>query len=250
MPDDSTEGVTEHSFLGCNHQSTCMPSYSLYVYLLCYPPNVYPEGTKVRVSSVQWSKPYSILAPTQDSNPGGRIQHHERWPLHYHCNDLFFYCHCSWNNYNADQIKFKFSIKKLLWLTKTTSSHRHCLLEYTVRAIGRLSPLPRDVMPIQEFGKRHRMQQESAWHDMLPTLMNDTAWGMHTIVFSFVTRVLCIVRDGEVVVVDQEWHKGDASSWNDVQRPSRSTLDVWRSMSNIGHLSNISISYNLCMRLI
>ena len=31
------EGVAEHSFLGCNHQPTCMPSYSLYVQLLCYP---------------------------------------------------------------------------------------------------------------------------------------------------------------------------------------------------------------------
>ena len=25
MPDDATEGVAEHSFLGCNHQSTGMP---------------------------------------------------------------------------------------------------------------------------------------------------------------------------------------------------------------------------------
>ena len=45
----------------------------------------YPEGMKARVSPVQWSKPNSILAPTQDSNPGGRIQNHKRWPLHYHC---------------------------------------------------------------------------------------------------------------------------------------------------------------------
>ena len=28
---------------------------------------------------------YSIFSPTQDSNPGGRIQNHKRWPLHYHC---------------------------------------------------------------------------------------------------------------------------------------------------------------------
>ena len=38
----------------------------------------YPGGMKARVSPVQWSKPYSILAPTQDSNPGGRIQNHKR----------------------------------------------------------------------------------------------------------------------------------------------------------------------------
>ena len=30
-------------------------------------------------------EPYSILAPTQNSNPAGRIQNHERRPLHYHC---------------------------------------------------------------------------------------------------------------------------------------------------------------------
>ena len=45
----------------------------------------YPEGMKARVGPVQWSKPNSILASTQDSNPGGRIQNHKRWPLHYHC---------------------------------------------------------------------------------------------------------------------------------------------------------------------
>ena len=47
---------------GCNHQSTCMPSYSLYVQLLWYP-MYYPGGMKARVSPVQWSKPHSILAP-------------------------------------------------------------------------------------------------------------------------------------------------------------------------------------------
>ena len=78
------EGVAEQSFLGCNHQSTCMPSYSFYVQLLWYP-MYYPGGMKARVSHVQWSEPHSILVPTQDSNPGGRIQNHKRWPLHYHC---------------------------------------------------------------------------------------------------------------------------------------------------------------------
>ena len=45
----------------------------------------YPEGMKARVGPVQWSKPNSILAPSsppsQDSNSGGRIQNHKRWPL-------------------------------------------------------------------------------------------------------------------------------------------------------------------------
>ena len=76
--------VWPNTALGCNHQSICMPSYSLYVQLLWYP-MYYPEGMNARVSPVQWSKPYSILDPTQDSNPGGQIQNHKRWPLHYHC---------------------------------------------------------------------------------------------------------------------------------------------------------------------
>ena len=38
----------------------------------------YPKGMKARVSLVQWSKPYSILVPTQDSNLGGRIQNHKQ----------------------------------------------------------------------------------------------------------------------------------------------------------------------------
>ena len=77
--------VWPNTAIGCNHQSIlACPSYSLYVHLLWYP-MYYPEGRKARVSPVQWSKPYSILAPTQDSNPGGRIQNHKRWPLHYHC---------------------------------------------------------------------------------------------------------------------------------------------------------------------
>ena len=78
------EGVAEHSFLGCSHQSTCMPNYSLYVQLLWYQ-MYYPGGMEALVSPVQWSEPHSILDPTQDSNPGGRIQNHKRWPLHYRC---------------------------------------------------------------------------------------------------------------------------------------------------------------------
>ena len=45
----------------------------------------YTAEMKARVSPGEWSKTYSILAPTQDSNQGGRIQNHKRWPLHYHC---------------------------------------------------------------------------------------------------------------------------------------------------------------------
>ena len=59
------------------NQVAC-PSYSLYVQLLWYS-MLYPKGMKARVSPVQWSKPYSISAPTQDSNPGERIQNHKRW---------------------------------------------------------------------------------------------------------------------------------------------------------------------------
>ena len=68
------------------NQLAC-PSYSLNVQLLWYP-MYYPGGIKARVSPVQWLKPHSILAPTQDSNPGFRIQNHKRWPLHYHCTYL------------------------------------------------------------------------------------------------------------------------------------------------------------------
>ena len=59
-----------NTVLGFNHQSICMPqlqpscSASL-------GPMYYPGGMKARVlrrvSPVLWSKPYSILAPTQDS---------------------------------------------------------------------------------------------------------------------------------------------------------------------------------------
>ena len=65
------------------NQFAC-PSYSLYVQMLWHP-MYYPGGMKARVSPVQWSKPHSILAPTQYPNPGGRIQNHKRWPLDYHC---------------------------------------------------------------------------------------------------------------------------------------------------------------------
>ena len=73
--------VWPNTALGCNHQSIwsiCMLSYSLQVQLLWHP-MYYPGRMKARVSPVQWSKPHSILAPTQDSNPGGRIQNHKRY---------------------------------------------------------------------------------------------------------------------------------------------------------------------------
>ena len=81
---------------GCSHQSTCMPQ-SQPLCSAALVPMYYPEGMKARVSPVQWSKPYSILAPTQDSNPGDRIQNHKRWPLHYHCtlkDDLVMHSRC------------------------------------------------------------------------------------------------------------------------------------------------------------
>ena len=89
-----SEGVVEHSFLGCSHQSTCMPSYSLYVQLLWYPMH-YSGGRKAGVSPVQWSEPHSILTPTQDSNPGGRFRimssdHYTttaQWLMTWHCDD-------------------------------------------------------------------------------------------------------------------------------------------------------------------
>ena len=77
MPDDATEGVAEHSFLGCNHQSTCMPQLQP----LCSAalvPNVLPrrnEGSGIH--PVQSIEPHRILAPTRDSNqgpPGSRVQ--------------------------------------------------------------------------------------------------------------------------------------------------------------------------------
>ena len=51
MPDDATEGVAENSFLGCNHQSTCMPQLQPLCSALWYP-TYYPEETKARVSPV------------------------------------------------------------------------------------------------------------------------------------------------------------------------------------------------------
>ena len=81
MPDDTRCGRTQRK---AATNQLAFPSYSLYVQLLWYP-MYYPGGMKAWVSPVQWSKPHSILAPTQDSNPGGRIQNHKRWPLHYHC---------------------------------------------------------------------------------------------------------------------------------------------------------------------
>ena len=69
MPYDATEGVAEHSF-------RLQPSINLHAPFTAF--MYYPEGMKARVSPVQWSKPYSILAPTQDSNPSGRIQNHKR----------------------------------------------------------------------------------------------------------------------------------------------------------------------------
>ena len=66
------EGVAEHSFF------RLQPSVNLHAQLqpvqLLWYPMYYPGMMNARVSPVQWSEPHSILAPNQDSNPGGRIQ--------------------------------------------------------------------------------------------------------------------------------------------------------------------------------
>ena len=57
-------------------------------------PNVLPRRDEGSGKPVQWSKPYGISAPTQDSNPGGRIQNYKRWPLHYHCTTSHLKMNC------------------------------------------------------------------------------------------------------------------------------------------------------------
>ena len=102
------------------NQLAC-PSYNLYVQLLWFP--MYsPWGMKARVSPGQWSKPHSILALTQDSNPGGWIQSHKRWPLHYHCT--------LWNMWNVNNVfnkslewEWSPSFKQVL---THFSDHVHC----------------------------------------------------------------------------------------------------------------------------
>ena len=49
--------------LGCNHQSICIPQLQPLCSAAPVPNVLYPGGTKARISPVQWSKPYSILAP-------------------------------------------------------------------------------------------------------------------------------------------------------------------------------------------
>ena len=102
---------------GCIHQSTCMPQFQP----LCSAalvPMYYLGGMKARVSPVQWSKPYSILAPTQDLNPCGRIQNHKRWPLHYHCTLNCVSSHSlnvmfEWFIWN--KMEYILQFKKFLW---------------------------------------------------------------------------------------------------------------------------------------
>ena len=74
------------------NQFAC-PSYSLYVQCsAALVPNVLSrrdEGSGKPCAVIEAS--YSILASTQDSNPGGRIQNHKRWPLPYttaHCGSI------------------------------------------------------------------------------------------------------------------------------------------------------------------
>ena len=67
------------------HSSRLQPSINLHAPVTssaALVPNVLPrkdEGSGK--GHVQWSKFHIILAPNQDSNPGGRIQNHKRWPL-------------------------------------------------------------------------------------------------------------------------------------------------------------------------
>ena len=73
IPADTTETVAEHSIRLqplINLHGNARPSYSLYVQQLWYP-MYYPGGMKAWVSPVQRLKPYSVLAPTQDSNLSG-----------------------------------------------------------------------------------------------------------------------------------------------------------------------------------
>ena len=67
--------VWPNTALGCKHQSVCMPQVrpSCSAALI---PNVLAGWMKARVSPVQYAviKPHSVLAPTQDSNPGARFK--------------------------------------------------------------------------------------------------------------------------------------------------------------------------------
>ena len=81
MPADTTETVVEHSAKLQPSINLHAPVTAFYVQLLWYP-MYYPGGMKAQVSPVQWSKPHSILVPTQDSNQGGQIKNHKRWPLY------------------------------------------------------------------------------------------------------------------------------------------------------------------------
>ena len=74
MPADTTETVVQHSARLQPSINLHAPVTAFYVQLLWYP-MYYPGGMKARVSPVQWSKPHSILVPTQDLNQGGRMSH-------------------------------------------------------------------------------------------------------------------------------------------------------------------------------
>ena len=64
MPDDANEGVAEHRSRMQPSINLHAPVTAFYVQLLWYP-IYYPGGMKARVSPVQWSKSYNILAPTR-----------------------------------------------------------------------------------------------------------------------------------------------------------------------------------------
>ena len=76
MPDDATEGVAEHKSR-LQSQSICMPLLQL----LCSAalvPNVLPRRDESSGKPCAVIKALYYFSPTQDSNPGGRIQYHKR----------------------------------------------------------------------------------------------------------------------------------------------------------------------------
>ena len=112
------------------HQSTCMPQPSC---LLLWYPVFYPVETKAQVGPVQWSKPYSILAPPKIRTQATRFkfQNHKRWPLHYHCPQLLR------SNYFSGSLhllaivsrKFKFlNIKLVILFNHLFTTHGNALL--------------------------------------------------------------------------------------------------------------------------
>ena len=88
MPDDATEGVAEHSSR-LQRSINLHAQVTTFMFTCSGAQCTTPNGWRLGSAPVQWSKPYSILAPTQDSDPGGRIQNHKRWPLNHYTLPLY-----------------------------------------------------------------------------------------------------------------------------------------------------------------